>query len=100
MQPHYVFAPIKGRVAIDLFWSRSCLTTDTEAQRVRQVAAEFEGNVVLREYCADDPAIRAQYGILRAIYIDGQKVGWGYEAPRQGLRRAIREALTTKGMDG
>ena len=85
--------PEPGKVAIDLFWSRSCLTTDTEAERVREVAAEFGDAVVLREYCADDPGVRAHYGIYRAIFIDGQEVGWGYEAPKEGLRAAIREAM-------
>jgi GNAT superfamily N-acetyltransferase len=89
----YQFVPVEGKVAIDLFWSRSCLTTDTEAQRVREVAAAFGDAVVLREYCADDPDVRAQYGIYRAIYIDGREVGWGYEAPKEGLREAIREAM-------
>jgi GNAT superfamily N-acetyltransferase len=90
---HYRFAPVDGKVVVDLFWSRSCLTTDTEAQRVREVSAEFGDAVLLREYCADDPDVRARFGIYRAILIDGQEVGWGYEAPREGLREAIRKAL-------
>lgn len=93
MERRYHFTPVDGKVAIDLFWSRSCLTTDTEAQRVREVAAEFGDAVLLREYCADDPDVRARYGLYRAIYIDGQEVGWGYEAPKEGLREAIRAAM-------
>jgi GNAT superfamily N-acetyltransferase len=93
MERRYRFEPIEGKVAVDLFWSRSCLTTDTEAQRVREVAAEYGAAVVLREYSADDPAIRERYGIYRAIFIDGTEVSWGYEAPKEGLRAAIREAL-------
>ena len=93
MERHYHFAAVPGKVAIDLFWSRSCLTTDTEAQRVREVAAEFGDGVLLREYCADDPDVRARYGICRAIFINGQEVGWGYEAPKEGLREAIRAAM-------
>jgi GNAT superfamily N-acetyltransferase len=93
MERHYRFRPVEGRVAIDLFWSRSCLTTDTEAQRVREVAAEFGDPVVLREYCADDPDIRVQYGIYRAIFINGHEVGWRYEAPKGDLREAIRGAM-------
>jgi len=42
---------------------------------------------------ADDPETRARYGIYRAIFIDGHEVSWGYEAPKEGLRAAIREAL-------
>jgi GNAT superfamily N-acetyltransferase len=93
VERRYQFVPVEGKVVIDLFWSRSCLTTDTEAQRVREVAAEFGDTVLLREYCADDPDVRARYGIYRAIFIDGQEVGWGYEAPKEGLREAIRKAM-------
>ncbi|HUT19325.1 MAG TPA: hypothetical protein VM366_09200 [Anaerolineae bacterium] len=93
VERRYRFTPVEGKVAIDLFWSRSCLTTDTEAQRVREVAAEFGDAVVLRAYCADDPDVRARYGIYRAIFIDGQEVGWGYEAPKEGLREAISAAI-------
>jgi GNAT superfamily N-acetyltransferase len=89
---HYEFVQAKGKVAIDLFWSRSCLTTDTEAQRVREVAQEFGDSVLLREYCSDDVDIRSRHGILRAIFVNGKEVGWGYEAPKEGLREKIREA--------
>ena len=95
---HYEFVPAKGRVAIDLFWSRSCLTTDTEAQRAREVAWEFGDSVLLREYCSDDADIRSAHGILRAIFVNGKEVGWGYEAPRDGLREKIREAQQQLGV--
>ena len=93
LQRRYQHVPVEGVVTIDLFWSRSCLTTDTEAQRVREVAAEYGDAVLLREYRADDPAVRDRYGIYRAILIDGQEVSWGYEAPREGLRGAVLQAL-------
>ena len=89
---HYEFVPAKRKVAIDLFWSRSCLTTDTEALRVREVALEFGDSVLLREYCSDDADIRSRHGIMRAISVNGKEVGWGYEAPKEGLRKKIREA--------
>lgn len=88
----YEFVPAEGKVAIDLFWSRSCLTTDTEAQRVREVAEEFGDSVLLREYCSDDPEVRKAHGIFRGIFVNGTEVGWGYEAPKDGLRDKIRQA--------
>ena len=91
------FEPVKGKVAVDLFWSRSCLTVDTEAERVREVAAEFGDAVELREYCADDPAIRSRYQLSRGIFVDGKEISWGYEAPREGIREAIREAMEAIG---
>jgi GNAT superfamily N-acetyltransferase len=93
LEGRYRFEPVQGKVAVDLFWSRSCLTTDTEAQRVREVTAEFGDLVELREYCSDDPAIPSRHGIWRAILINGKEAYWGYEAPKDGLRQAIREAL-------
>ena len=56
--------------------------------------------MLLREYCSDDSDIRLKYGIFRAIFVNGKEIGWGYEAPRDGLRRKIREAqqqLKTEG---
>lgn len=89
---NYTFKPIPGKVVVDLFTSRSCLTSDTEAQRVREVAEEFGSSVVIREYCADDPKIRDEYGISRGIFINGKEIGWGYEAPKNGVRKEIRKA--------
>jgi len=93
LERRYDFVPVPGKVAIDLFWNRSCLTSDTEAERVREVAAEFGRAVELREYCADDPAVRSRHGVFRAIFINGTEVGWGYEAPKDGLREAIHKAM-------
>ncbi len=89
---NYTFKPVAGRVVVDLFTSLSCLTSDAEAQRVREVAEEFGSSVVLREYCADDPETRREYGIWRGIFVNGKEIGWGYEAPKDGIREAIRRA--------
>lgn len=88
----YEYTPVEGKVVIDLFWSRCCLTTVVEAQRVREVAAEFEDEVVLNEYCSDFSAIREKYGITRGIFVNGEEIGWGYDAPKEGVREAIRKA--------
>ncbi|MFP3897573.1 MAG: N-acetyltransferase family protein [Anaerolineales bacterium] len=99
IERNYSFSPLPEKVAIDLFWSHSCQTIDTEAQRVREVAEEFGEAVALRTYCADDPTVRDRYGIHRGIFIEGEEIGWGYEAPREGLREAIRSALAAKSGD-
>ena len=93
LKSRYRFVPAEGKVAIDLFWSRSCLTSDTEAERVREVAAEFGDAVALSEHCSDLPEVRAKYGIWRAIFVQGQEKGWGHEAPKDRLREVIRRAL-------
>ena len=93
LKPRYEFKGIPGKVVVDLFWNTFCQTSDIEAQRVREVAAEFRDTVTLNEYCADDRGVLTHYQIPRGIFIDGQEIGWGYEAPRDELREAIVQAL-------
>ncbi len=93
LQPRYLFEPIDGAVVVDLFWNAFCETSDIEAQRVREVCSEFKDRVQLREHRAEDREVLLRCQIPRAIYVDGNEIGWGYEAPKQGLRDAIRRAL-------
>jgi GNAT superfamily N-acetyltransferase len=85
--------PAAGKVAVDLFFNTFCLTSAVEAQRVREVAAEFGDAVLLREYDAGAPACLARWGRSRGIFVAGREIGWGYEAPREGIREAIEKAL-------
>ncbi len=93
LRPDYRFRPTPGRVVIDLFWNTFCQTSDMEAQRVREVAAEFGASVVLNEYCADDRATLLLHQISRGIFVNGREISWGYEAPRDGIREAITRAF-------
>jgi len=97
LEPRYQFRPQPGKVVVDLFWNRFCLTSDIEAKRVREVAAEFGDLVALNEYCADDREVLLAHQIPSAIFIDGAKIGWGHEAPREGIREAINRALDRNG---
>jgi len=93
LEPKYRFKSIPGKVVVDLFFNAFCGTSNAEAQRVREGVAEFGGSVMLNEHCADDPAILRRYQIPRGIYINGSQIGWGYEAPKEGIRKAISQAL-------
>lgn len=97
LSPRYEFVPVPGKVAVDLFWNTFCQTSDIGAHRVREVAAEFGDRVVLREFCADDRETLLRYRIDRGIFVQGEQIGWGYEAPREGIREAIRSALSRGG---
>jgi len=93
LEPRYQYQPLAGKVAVDLFWNMFCPTSAIEAQRVREIAAEFGESVILNEYPADDRNILLQYQIPRGIFINGEEIGWGYEAPEAGIREAISQAL-------
>ncbi|MCK4404008.1 MAG: GNAT family N-acetyltransferase [candidate division Zixibacteria bacterium] len=93
LKPNYQFKPQSGKVVVDLFWNIFCQTSNIEAQRVREVAAEFGDAVVINEYPSDDPAILRKHQLPRGIFINGKEIGWGYGAPRDGIRKAISQAL-------
>ena len=93
LQPHYVFEPIDGSIVVDLFWNMFCQTSAIEAQRVREVCAEFGDQVTLREFRGEDREVLLQYQISRAIYVNGREISWGVEAPKDGIRNAIQRAL-------
>jgi hypothetical protein len=93
LEEHYVFKPIKNKVVIDLFWNTFCLTSDVEAERVRDVISEFGENIILNEYSATDQNILRQYGIDRRIYVNGAMVELGAEIEKSKLRELIKAEL-------
>jgi len=96
LQPHYIFRPIEGTVVVDLFWNAFCQTSAIEAQRVREVCREFGDRVSLREFRAEDREVLLQYQISRAIYVNGEEISWGFEAPKDSIREAIERALSSE----
>ncbi len=90
---NYVYEPTSGSVVIDLFYNTFCETSNTEAERVREVVTEFKDQVVLHEYSSDDRKQFLTHQISRAIFVNGKEISWGYEAPRDGIREAIIKAI-------
>ncbi len=95
LKPKYEFKTIPGKVVIDLFWNEFCQTSNIEAQRVREVAAEFGDSVTLNQYSADDRAALLRHQIARGVLINGREIYWGYEATEDAIREAITQALRT-----
>jgi len=93
LTPNCHFTPNPNIVTVDLFWNTFCPTSSIEAQRVREVVEEFKDKVVLNEYYADDRSILLRYQIPRGIYVNGNELWYGYEAPKDGIRKAILKAL-------
>jgi len=93
LERRYKFAPVPGKVVIDLFYNPFCLTSEIEAQHVREVAAEFGDRVVLHEHSVNNQAEARACGLSRAIFLNGRELFWGYEAPKDGLRAEIEKEL-------
>jgi len=93
LEPNYQFKPIPGKVVVDLFWNRFCQTSEIEAERVRGISGEFGDRVVLHEYPAHEKAVLLNCQIPRGIFINGKEIGWGHEAPKDGIREAIQQVL-------
>ena len=91
-QVNYKFQPVQGKVVVDLFWNTFCLTSDVEAQRVREVVLEYKGKVVLNEFSADNLLNLQKYGLSRGIYVNGKLVEVGPEIEKEILRQEIEEA--------
>jgi GNAT superfamily N-acetyltransferase len=89
----YEYLPIQGKVIIDYFWSPFCLTSCQEVLNIREVVSEFHDRVVLYEYRSDDADSLKTCGLVRALFINGNKVNWGYAAPKEELRKALRKLL-------
>ncbi len=92
LKPEYEFNSVPEKVVVDLFWNTFCQTSVIEAERVREVAAEFGDLVNLNEYCADDREVLLRHQMPRGIFVNGREIGWGYEAPREAVREAIAQA--------
>jgi len=84
---------IEGKMVVDVFWNPICLTSIIEIQRVREVCAEYSDKVVLREFNCGDKEVLEKYQTSRALFFNGKYKFWGYEAPRDELRKVIEEAL-------
>ncbi len=91
-RPSYQPRLVRGKVAVDVFWDPICGTSIVEMLRLRDVCADFGDGVVLSEYDCSDKDAPEGHRIGRAVFIDGRRVDWGHEVPRDGLKQEIGRA--------
>jgi len=84
---------VPGKVVLDAFWTPICITSIVEIYRVREVCAEYGDDVILNEYNCGNKNILEKYQTSRALFINGESKCWGYEAPRDELRKEIDKSL-------
>jgi len=89
-QPNAELPLVPGKVVLDLFWMTFCGALDKEI--VREVFQEFSDTAILREHCVDDRDILLRHQINRGLFVNGNRVEWNYESPKEGIRAAIAQA--------
>ncbi len=89
----YTFTPVPEKVVVDVFWHPMCGTCISEIMNFRAVCAEFGDKVILNEYNTGDKAVLDKYQITRALFFNGKSRCWGYEAPRDEIRKEIKKEL-------
>jgi len=93
LESEYEYEPLEGKVVIDLFWNPFCQTSVVEANRVKKIAEEYGDKVFLNEYRVHDRDDLLEHGMYRAIFVNGEEISWGYEAPEDGIREAIEKEM-------
>jgi len=70
------------------------MTSIVEIDNVREVCQEFGDKVVLREFDAGDIDFLKKYEICRGLFFNGMSKCWGYEAPKEEVRKVIEDLLS------
>jgi len=64
--------PTETQVVVDVFFTPLCTGLRSEEGAVmRQAAEAFGGRVIVREWSVGDPEVRMNFGIARAIFVNG-----------------------------
>jgi GNAT superfamily N-acetyltransferase len=90
------FIPQKlpNKIAVDVIWNPMCLTSIVEINNVREVCKEYGDKIVLREFDAGDVNFLKKYEICRGLFFNGISKCWGYEAPKEEVRKVIEDLLS------
>jgi pyruvate/2-oxoacid:ferredoxin oxidoreductase alpha subunit len=67
------------------------MTSIVERDNIREVCEEYKDKVVLREFNAGDLDFLKKYEISRGLFFNGISKCWGYEAPKEEVRKVIEE---------
>jgi GNAT superfamily N-acetyltransferase len=87
---------LSDKIAVDVIWNPMCLTSIAERANVREVCEEYGDKVVLREFNAGDVDFLKKYEISRGLFFNGTSKCWGYEAPKEEVRKVIEDLLSEK----
>ena len=91
--PHPAFGGT-DKIAVDVIWNPMCMTSIVERSNVREVCEEYKDWVVLREFNAGDIDFLKKYEISRGLFFNGISKCWGYEAPKEEVKKVIEDFLS------
>jgi hypothetical protein len=96
MVSKYTYEPVEGKIVVDLFFNRFCSTSEIDAYRVMRVVKEFKENVIFNLNEIEEQGVEEEFGLPRAIFVNGGEIFWGYEAPENGIRDAITNEINSR----
>jgi len=85
---------LSDKIAVDVIWNPMCMTSIVEINNVREVCEEYKDRVVFREFNAGDLDFLKKYEICRGLFFNGLSKCWGYEAPKEEVRKVIEDLLS------
>ncbi len=92
----FVPQKLSNKVAVDVIWHPMCMILIVERANVREVCEEYKDRVVLREFDAGDIDFLKKYEICRGLFFNGISKCWGYEAPKEEVKKVIEDLLSKK----
>jgi GNAT superfamily N-acetyltransferase len=82
------------KIAVDIIWNPMCMTSIVERANMREVCHEYKDKVVLQEFNAGAINFLKKYEISRGLFFNGTSKCWGYEAPKEEVRKVIEDLLS------
>lgn len=87
------FHPGARKLVLDLYYTRRCPIHWRNAQLVKEIAAECEPLVEIREYSTDERAAMRRYGTACRTTVNGRLIAAGPLVEPQRIRSEFREEL-------
>lgn len=87
------FHPVEGKLALDLYYTVRCPIHWRNVQLVKEIAAEFQPRVEIREYSTDERADMRRYGTACRTCLNSRLIAAGPLADAQEVRGKFQEEL-------
>jgi GNAT superfamily N-acetyltransferase len=82
-----------GRVTVTALVNGWCMAMNLAYERLKRAAGEFGDRVVFREFDTTEPAVRDEWGMTDALFVDSREVRTGPPPTYAKVRRIIEKRV-------